>query len=115
MRIPAKFLLQSWPDAESPPLLKTVFRVLRAVAIGSNSHVNISQPSEPDADPTVDNIGEHLTTLSPQPSPVSSPTKEPFVQKSPNVKTMPAAGENEANLRSVRLAARMVREKAFDA
>lgn len=115
MRIPAKSLIQPWPDSESPPLLETVFRVLRAVATGSNSSSNSSQahPSETDVDPTVDNIGEHLSTLSPQPSPVSSPMKEAYNQKF-NTKTSPAPGENEANIRSVRLAARMVGRNTED-
>lgn len=110
MRVPSKILLKPWPQSKSPPLLETVFRVLKSVATGSNSggNASVNRPSEGEADQPIDNIGEHLSTLSPPQSPLSSPTKESYNQRSPNVKTASAPGENEANLRSVRLAARMV-------
>lgn len=111
MRVPAKILLKPWPQLKSPGLLEIVFRVLKAVASGSNSNSiqSVVRPSDNDSDSTVDNIGEHQSTLSPPQSPLSSPTKEGSHQRSPNVKTTAAPGENEANIRSVRLAARMVR------
>jgi len=91
--------------------LETVFRVLKSVATGSNvgGHVAGSRPLDiDDPDPSVDNVGEHLSTLSPPHSPLSSPIKDGYNQRSPNAKAAPAPGENEANIRSVRLAARMV-------
>ena len=110
MQVPSYILLKPWPQPKSPPLLETVFRVLKSVATGSNSSGQGSTIRSSDADPDaiVDNIGEHLTTLSPPHSPLSSPTKEAFNQRSPNFKTPPAPGESESNIRSVRLAARMV-------
>lgn len=110
MRVPAKTLLKPWPQPKSTPLLETVFRVLKSVASGSNSNgtPSVVRSSDSDTDIAVDNIGEHMSTLSPAQSPLSSPTKEGYNQRSPNVKTTSAPGENEANIRSVRLAARMV-------
>jgi hypothetical protein len=113
MRVPYEVLLKPLAQAKSPPLLETVFRVLKSVATGSNiggtGHVAGSRPLDiEDADPSVDNVGEHLSTLSPPHSPLSSPTKDGYNQRSPNAKVAPAPGENEANIRSVRLAARMV-------
>ena len=113
MRVPSKTLLKPWPQPKSPPLLETVFRVLKSVATGSNSgdNASVNRPSEAEADPTIDNVGENLSTLSPPQSPLSSPTKENYHQRSPNIKPpISAPGENEANIRSVRLAARMVCE-----
>lgn len=117
MRVPAEILLkplaQAQAQAKSPSLLETVFRVLKSVATGSNvggvGHMAGSRPLDvDDADPSVDNVGEHLSTLSPPHSPLSSPTKDGYNQRSPNAKAAPVPGENEANIRSVRLAARMV-------
>ncbi|XP_046445727.1 ral GTPase-activating protein subunit alpha-1-like isoform X1 [Daphnia pulex] len=115
MRVPYEVLLKPLAQAKSPPLLETVFRVLKSVATGSNiggtGHVAGSRPLDiEDADPSVDNVGEHLSTLSPPHSPLSSPTKDGYNQRSPHAKVAPAPGENEANIRSVRLAARMVME-----
>lgn len=111
MRVPAESLLKPLAQPKSPSLLETVFRVLKSVATGSNVNGGYTMANRPldfgDADPSVDNVGEHLLTLSPTQSPLSSPTKDGYNQRS-TAKTIPAPGENEANIRSVRLAARMV-------
>ncbi len=108
MKVPPDVLLQPWPQTESSPLLTTVFRVLKAVATGTQTPV--ARPVETEVDAPIDNIGENISTRSPPQSPISSPTKsttDNYNMRSPNVK--PATpSEAEANLRSVRLAARMV-------
>lgn len=113
MRVPAESLLKPLVQPKSPSLLETVFRVLKSVATGSNvgggGHVVENRPLDiGDADPSIDNVGEHLSTLSPSQSPLSSPTKDGYNFRSTNAKTIPSPGENEANIRAVRLAARMV-------
>ena len=112
MRVPAEILLKPLStQAKSPSLLETVFRVLKSVATESNvgGHVTGSRPLDIDDQyPSVDNVGGHLSTLSPPHSPLSSPIKDGYNQRSPNAKAAPAPGENEANIRTVRLAARMV-------
>jgi hypothetical protein len=42
------------------------------------------------------NVGEHLSTLSPPHSPLSSPIKDGYNQRSPSAKAAPAPSENEA-------------------
>lgn len=113
MKVPVEVLLRPFPQSNSEPLLTTVFRVLKAVATGTPAHTTISRSADGvEADPPLDNVGENLSTRSPPQSPVSSPIKsgtvEGFSQRSPNVKTTPTPGEAEANIRSVRLAAKMV-------
>ena len=112
MRVPAEILLKPLStQAKSPSLLETVFRVLKSVATESNvgGHMTGSRPLDiDDQDPSVDNVGEHFSTLSPPHSPLSSPIKDGYNQRSPNAKAAPAPSENEANIRSVRLADGMV-------
>ena len=116
MRIPYKILLSPWPKPESPSLIHTVFRVLKSVAIGSSGISGSNFSMEAEADGTIDNVGENLSTLSPSQSPMSSPLKSSNVaegsqQRTPNIKSSDSNTETEANIRSVRLAAKMVRFK----
>lgn len=71
---------------------------------------------ETEADGAIDNIGENLSTLSPSQSPISSPLKSSSIaegsqQRTPNIKSSDSNTEAEANIRSVRLAAKMARSK----
>ena len=97
MKIPLEVHLE--PQQDSLPLLENVFRVLRAVASGSHHKETFPARSldAEDADPSVDNVNESSTTLSPPQSPMSSPVKEPR-----------SSGESEVNAKSIRLAARML-------
>jgi len=119
MNVPADLLLLPWPQADSAPLLQTVFRVLKTVATGSSqaggaSPHRTAQADTSDADSPIDNVAENLLTSSPLHSPVSSPVKNwhhmspdnSGQQRSPSVKIV--TGESEANMKAVRLAAKMV-------
>jgi hypothetical protein len=93
-----------------------VFGVLKSVAIGSGGISGTGFSMEAEADGPIDNISEQLSTLSPSQSPMSSPSKmsniaEGSQQRTPNIKSNDSNAETEANIRSVRLAAKMVRFK----
>lgn len=116
MKLEPAILLQPCSQPDSPPLLTTVFRVLQAVATGSASVPAVGRPLDLETDAPVDNIGEHLSTRSPPQSPISSPSKNPsdgYNQRGATMKTTATPSEAEANLRSVRLAARMVNQSCF--
>ena len=114
MKVPADVLLQPWPQADSAPLLETVFRVLKNVANGTTSEPQASSgggyrkadAAEP-TDAPVDNVAEHVYASSPLHSPPASPMKN-WTSASSNVRSGVASAENDANLKAVRLAARMV-------
>lgn len=113
MRIPHEILLKPWPKSESPPLIHTVFRVLKSVAIGNSSVTASGSAMEGETDAPIDNISEHMSTLSPQQSPMASPLKSTYAsegsqQRVANMRSADSNAETEANIRSVRLAAKMV-------
>ena len=110
MNVPAQILLQARPDADCAPLLQTVFEVLESVATANSSsvptfrNVNAFEP-----DHTVDNVGENLSTLSPQPSPLSSPTKNVQSVDSSQQRLKTTLSESDDNVKAVRLASKMVK------
>ena len=111
MNIPAETLLERWPDSNAPPLLETVFQVLELVATGKSSPSATFRTMNVETDGLIDNVGEFLSTSSPQVSPLSSPVKpSPYgdsnQQRPSQFKT--STNESEENVKAVRLAARIV-------
>ena len=111
MNIPAETLLERWPQPSSPPLLETVFQVLELVATGRSSSSATFRTMNIETDDLIDNVGEFLSTSSPQVSPLSSPAKQsPYAdtnqQRPSHFKT--STNESEENVKAVRLAARIV-------
>ena len=110
MNIPAETLLERWPQSDAPPLLETVFQVLELVATGRSSPSTTFRTTNLETDGLIDNVGEFLSTSSPQLSPLSSPVKQsPLAdsnQRPSHFKT--STNESEENVKAVRLAARIV-------